>query len=77
MTLLFESGSLDNWDEESLTYIDGDNRVVVTGVSKENIEIVFADELAADDLQVYRELGVFEEFASEKIFEDKNKGILA
>ena len=38
VTLLFESGSLDNWDEESLTYIDGDNRVVVTGVSKENIE---------------------------------------
>ena len=77
MTLLFESGSMDNWAEESLTYIDGDNKVVVTGVSKENIEIVFADDLTADDLKVYKELGVFEEFASEKIFEDKNKGTLA
>ena len=33
VTLWFASGSIDNWDEVSLTYTDGENSVKVNGVA--------------------------------------------
>ena len=76
ITLWFESGSKDNWDASTLTYTDGANSVKVSGVSSDNITLIFGD----DDSLRYDELvsaGCFEDAASEKIFEDKDKGMLA
>ncbi|MBR4517886.1 MAG: AIDA repeat-containing protein [Victivallales bacterium] len=75
VTLWFKEGDESKWDESMLTYTDGDNSVKVSGVTKENISLKFGNE----DAQ-YSDLlaaGAFDEFTSEKIFEDKNKGLLA
>ncbi|MBO5923787.1 MAG: hypothetical protein J6Q81_04660, partial [Lentisphaeria bacterium] len=61
---------------DTLTYTDGTNRVKVSGVSKEDITLIFGN----DDSARYDELagsGCFNVNASEKIFEEKNKGYLA
>ena len=59
-----------------LTYTDGKNSVKVSGVSVDNITLIFGN----DGSPLYDELtsaGCFDDAASEKIFEDKNKGVLA
>ena len=76
ITLWFESGSENNWDASALTYTDGTNSVKVSGVSAGNITLIFGD----NGSTLYDELsaaGCFDAAASEKIFEDKNKGLLA
>ena len=76
ITLWFEEGSTSNWNASTLTYTDGTNSVKVSGVSNDNITLIFGD----DGSLRYDELvnsGCFEDAASEKIFEDKNKGMLA
>ena len=76
ITLWFESGSEDNWNADTLTYTDGTNSVKVSGISADNISLKFGD----DNSLFYDELansGCFDDAASEKIFEDKNKGMLA
>ncbi len=65
---------MDNWDSASLTYRDGDNCVKVIGTT--SIELRFGN----DDSDMYKDLvsaGAFEEFTSERIFEESGKGILA
>ena len=76
VTLWFASGSTDNWDASTLTYTDGTNRVKISGVSNDNITLIFGDNssLRYDELA---NSGCFDDAASEKIFEDKNKGMLA
>ena len=76
ITLWFESGSEDNWNADTLTYTDGTNSVKVSGVSNDNITLIFGDDgsLRYDELA---SAGYFDDAASEKIFEDKNKGMLA
>ena len=69
VTLWFESGSESNWDASTLTYTDGENCVTVRGVSE--ITLKFGGDISA------LPNGVFDDAASEKIFEDKNKGTLA
>ena len=76
ITLWFESGSENNWNADMLTYTDGTNSVKVSGISADNISLKFGD----DNSLFYDELansGCFDDAASEKIFEDKNKGFLA
>ena len=76
ITLWFESGSENNWNADTLTYTDGTNGVKVSGISADNISLKFGD----DNSLFYDELansGCFDDAASEKIFEDKNKGMLA
>ena len=76
ITLWFESGSESSWNASTLTYTDGANSVTVSGVSANNITLIFGD----DGSSRYDELadsGCFDDAASEKIFEDKNKGMLA
>ena len=71
--LWFQEGSIGNWNEETLTYTDGDNSVTVSGVGRESITLRFGDEDAR-----YGELlaaGAFSEATSERIFEDR--GMLA
>ena len=76
VTLWFESGSLDNWDASTLTYTDGTSSVKVSGVTADKVSLKFGD----DGSEQYASLtaqGAFADFSSEKIFEDKNKGVLA
>ena len=76
ITLWFEEGSLDCWNAETLTYTDGNNRVQVIGVDSEKISLKFG----SDDSAEYEELvshNAFADAVSGKVFEDKNKGMLA
>ena len=68
ITLWFESGAENNWDADTLTYTDGANSVTVSGVSDVTLKFGTGDTLPA---------GCFDAAASEKIFEDKDKGMLA
>ncbi len=75
VTLWFANGEESKWNASTLTYRDGKNSVMVSGVDLDNISIKFGN-----DGGNYSELfaaGAFDEFTSERIFEDKNKGMLA
>ena len=76
ITLWFESGSEENWNADTLTYTDGTNKIKVSGVSAANITLEFGNNssLRYDELAA---AGCFDDAASEKIFADKNKGMLA
>ncbi|MBR2426822.1 MAG: AIDA repeat-containing protein, partial [Lentisphaeria bacterium] len=67
VTLWFESGSESNWNASTLTYTDGTNSVKVSGVTE--VSLKFGGESPVT--------GAFLDAVSEKIFEDKNKGLLA
>ena len=66
--LWFEDGSASNWDADALTYSDGTNSIKVTGV--DTVILKFGEDVSLPD-------GCFADAASLKIFEDKNKGMLA
>ena len=68
VTLWFESGSASNWNASTLTYTDGTNTVKVSGV--DTVTLKFGTDASLPD-------GCFADAASEKIFEDKNSGMLA
>lgn len=74
VTLWFEEGSLSNWDETARTYTDGENSDTVLGAAE--VILKFGDDstCAFESLQYN---GAFLERTSEKIFEDKSKGLLA
>ena len=76
ITLWFEEGDMSNWNADTLTYSDGANSVRVSGMSADKITLIFGDDgsLRYDELAT---AGCFDDAASEKIFEDKNKGFLA
>ena len=77
VTLWFDDGSLEKWDAASLTYRDGDKSVVVSGVTAENISLKFGDD-GSEQYGKLLESGAFDEFGSERIFENKNtRGMLA
>ena len=76
VTLWFKDGDDSKWNDDTLTYTDGDNSVEVKGVAKENITRYFGDEGG----EMYADLlaaGAFDGFTSEKIFADRNKEMLA
>ena len=77
VTLWFDSGSAAKWNASTLTYTDGDKSVHVSGVTASAVTLKFGD----DGSQQYDKLladGAFDEFCSEKIFENKNtRGMLA
>ena len=77
VTLWFEDGSLENWNEASLTYQDGENSVKVSGVMPENVTLKFGDD-GSEQYSKLLEAGAFDEFSSERIFENRNtRGMLA
>ncbi len=77
VTLWFENGSLDKWNASTLTYTDGENRVKVSGVAATNVTLKFDDD-GSEQYGKLLESGAFDEFGSEKIFENKNtRGMLA
>ena len=73
VTLWFKEGDQSKWDEAALTYTDGANSVHVIGVA--DVTLKFGDEAPqyADLLAA----GAFADSTSERIFEDKNRGMLA
>ena len=76
VTLWFDKGDEDKWDAKNLTYTDGNNSVRVSGVSQDKIDLLFG----SDGSEMYSDLlanNAFDEFASDKIFEDRNRGLLA
>ena len=68
ITLWFEEGSESNWSLENRTYTDGANSVRVSGTAE--VILKFGADVSLPD-------GCFSAAASEKVFEDKNGGILA
>ena len=72
--LCFKEGLIDDWDSETLTFTYNNNSVKVIGVSNENIILKFGIE-AENITSLASE--AFEDFASSKIFDKKNNGILA
>ena len=68
ITLVIENGSLENWDAEKRLYTSGSNSIQVLGNAE--VSLVFEADPSLPE-------GVFTPAASEKIFEDKNKGMLA
>ena len=75
ITLWFANGDESKWNESTLTYTDGDKSVKVIG-SCENINLKFGVD-GGSQFQNLQAAGAFDEFTSEKIFEDKNRGMLA
>ncbi len=70
LTLWFESGSEDFWNAEAMTYSDGVNSVTIKGITADAVSLKFGDVETAL-------AGAFDSFASEKIFEDQDKALLA
>ena len=75
VTLWFASGSLENWNAETMTYTDGENSVKVSGVTADKITLKFGDD-GSEPYATLSEAGAFKEFTSQKIFEE-SKGMLA
>ena len=74
VTLWFDEGDATKWNASTLTYTDGDKSVKVTGVA--DVSLKFGN----DGSEEYADLlaaGAFDELTSEKVFEDRNKGMLA
>ena len=76
VTLWFASGSSDKWDAASLTYADGGNSVKVSGVTADKVTLKFGDD-GTEEYAALVDAGAFADASSEKIFEERNKGILA
>ncbi|MBP5638830.1 MAG: hypothetical protein J6X55_05105, partial [Victivallales bacterium] len=75
VTLWFDKGDDSKWDDASLTYTDGDKSVKVTGVTE--VTLRFGEDNGNEMYAGLLAAGAFAEATSEKIFEDKNKGMLA
>ena len=76
VTLWFAEGDEENWDASTLTYTNGENSVKVTGVAADAVTLKFGDD-GSEQFTTLQQSGAFEEFTSQKIFEDQNKGMLA
>ena len=74
VTLWFQDGDDSKWDAEKCIYSDGANSVQVSGVA--DVALKFGD----DGSELYQGLlagGAFDQSASDKIFNEKDKGMLA
>ena len=76
VTLWFASGSIENWDKTTLTYTDGDNSVKVSGITVEQVKLMFGDD-GSDQFASLSGMGAFFDGTTERIFEESGKGILA
>ena len=76
VTLWFAEGGADKWDAATLTYADGQNFVTVSGVTADKVTLKFGDD-GTEEYATLAAAGAFADASSEKIFEEKGKGILA
>ena len=70
VTLWFENGSEEFWNAGTMTYSDGVNSVTIKGVFADAVTLKFGEIETAI-------AGAFENAASEKIFEDQDKALIA
>ena len=76
VTLWFASGNRANWNASTLTYVNGNNSVKVSGVTAAKVSLKFGN----DGTELYATLaanGAFADISTEQIFESKNAGFLA
>lgn len=71
VTLWFAEGDMSKWDAGTLTYIDGENSVSVTGVAADKVALKFGDDGSADHAALAG-AGAFAGFTSENVFERKD-----
>ena len=76
VTLWFLSGSEANWNKSTLTYMDGDNSVKVSGVAADKITLKFGND-GFDQFATLSSIGAFMDATTERIFEESGKGMLA
>lgn len=76
VTLWFASGDASGWNADTLTYRSGNDSVTVKGVSADQVTLKFGDD-GSERFSDLAAAGAFSAFTSEKIFEDRNKGLLA
>ena len=76
VTLWFASGDQTNWNEATMTYTDGTNRVTVLGVTAEQVTLKFGDD-GSDQFASLSAMGAFADFTSQRINEDSAQGMLA
>ena len=69
----FDAGSSENWDPVRRIYRSGSNSVTVTGSGA--VDLKFGDE--GGRYAEFAEAGLFDDVSSRKIFEEKDKGMLA
>ena len=79
VTLWFMEGDFDHWNSETLTYTEGENSVTVSGVSTDQIELVFAfyDTASYAVFDKLIQAGAFEPFSSRTVFDVEPAGYLA
>ena len=75
--LWFESGSLDNWDAENLTYRDGSNSVTVSGIEADAISLEFGDNNGLEEYARLASISAFAPYTSRTIFNGQSDGYLA
>ena len=76
VTLWFASGDEANWNAATLTYADGTGSVKVSGVTADKVTLKFGDD-GSEQFAALASIGAFADVTSEKVFEEKGKGILA
>lgn len=76
VTLWFASGDISNWDAAAMTYTDGENSVKVSGARADAITFKFGDD-GSEEYAKLSDMGAFDAFSSQRIFEESGKGILA
>ena len=77
VTLWFFYGSIENWDEETLTYSDGENSVkVVSDISADQVTLNFGPAGSKLFGNLFS-MGAFTESLTKKVFDDTGKGLLA
>ena len=76
VTLWFADGDESKWNAATLTYADGQNSVTVSGVTADKVTLKFGDD-GTEEYATLAAEGAFADFTSEKIFGERNKGVLA
>ena len=76
VTLWFASWTEDwNWDDETLTFTSGGNSVTVSGVSVDQVTLMFGSD-DPGSFAMLSETGAFEAFSSRRVFEESGQGLL-
>jgi len=76
VTLWFASGDRSKWNQDTLTYADGENSVTVSGISADRVTLKFSDD-GSDRYAALTFEGAFADFTSQQIFEESRSGMLA
>ena len=76
VTLWFANGDESNWNAETLTYTDGENSVTVSGVTAEQVTLIFGND-GSELFAALTNAGAFDAFTSQRIFEESGSVTIA